>query len=60
MRLHPGGYPNLLASGDTDRAAESFGPNVDRLARVKQLYDPENVFCSAIPLPLGRRVIAAE
>jgi len=56
----PGGYPNLLASGDTDLAAESFGPNVDRLARVKQLYDPENVFCSAIPLPLGRRVIAAE
>jgi FAD/FMN-containing dehydrogenase len=56
----PGGYPNLLASGYTDRAAESFGPNVDRLARVKQLYDPENVFCSAIPLPLGRRVIAAE
>lgn len=51
----PGGYPNLLASGDTDRASESFGPNAGRLARVKQLYDPENVFCSAIPLPLGRR-----
>ncbi len=55
----PGGYPNLLAPGDTDRAAESFGPNAGRLARVKQLYDPENVFCSAIPLPLGRRAIAA-
>ena len=55
----PGGYPNLLASGDTDRASESFGPNAGRLARVKQLYDPENVFCSAIPLPLGRRAIAA-
>ena len=56
----PGGYPNLLASGETDRAAESFGPNADRLSRVKQFYDPENVFCSAIPLPLGRRAIAAE
>jgi hypothetical protein len=56
----PGGYPNLLASSDTDRAAQSFGPNVERLARVKQLYDPENVFCSAIPLPIGRRAIAAE
>jgi len=56
----PGGYPNLLGSDDADRAAESFGPNVERLAKVKQLYDPENVFCSAIPLPIGRRAIAAE
>jgi FAD/FMN-containing dehydrogenase len=56
----PGGYPNLLGVGETDRAAESFGPNVERLARVKQLYDPDNVFCSAIPLPIGRRAIAAE
>jgi len=56
----PGGYPNLLASGETDRAAESLGPNADRRVRVKQFYDPENVFCSAIPLPLGRRAIAAE
>jgi hypothetical protein len=56
----PGGYPNLLASDDVDRATESFGPNVDRLNSVKQLYDPENVFCSAIPLPIGQRAIAAE
>ena len=56
----PGGYPNLLASGDADRVAESFGPNAERLARVKQLYDPENVFCSAIPLPIGLRTMAAE
>jgi FAD binding domain/Berberine and berberine like len=56
----PGGYPNLLGPDDADRAAESFGPNVERLAKVKQLYDPENVFCSAIPLPIGRRAIAAE
>ena len=56
----PGGYPNLLASSDTERAAQSFGPNVERLARVKQLYDPENVFCSAIPLPIDRRAMAAE
>jgi hypothetical protein len=55
----PGGYPNLLGPGDVDRAAESFGPNVERLVRAKQLYDPEDVFCSAIPLPTGRRAIAA-
>ena len=56
----PGGYPNLLSIGDTDRAANSFEPNVERLARVKQLYDPDNVFNSAIPLPAGRYAIAAE
>jgi FAD/FMN-containing dehydrogenase len=56
----PGGYPNLLGSDDADRAAESFGPNAERLTRVKQLYDPDNVFRSAIPLPIGRRAIAAE
>jgi hypothetical protein len=56
----PGGYPNLLAAGDTERAAESFGANLERLVRVKQLYDPDNVFCSAIPLPIGQRAMAAE
>jgi FAD binding domain/Berberine and berberine like len=55
----PGGDPNLLGSVDTDRAAESVGPNVERLARVKHLYDPENVFCSAISLPIGCHGIAA-
>jgi hypothetical protein len=56
----PGGYPNLLGPDDADRAAGSFGPNAERLTRVKQLYDPDNVFRSAIPLPSGRRAIAAE
>jgi FAD/FMN-containing dehydrogenase len=56
----PGGYPNLLGVGETGRAAESFGPNVERLAKVKQTYDPDNVFCSAIPLPVNRRAAAAE
>ena len=47
----PGGYPNFLAAGDTDRAAQSFGGNAGRLLRAKQHYDPDNVFSSAIPLP---------
>jgi hypothetical protein len=55
----PGGYPNLLGPDDADSAAESFGRNVERLARVKRLYDPDNVFCSAIPLPPGRQASAA-
>jgi FAD/FMN-containing dehydrogenase len=56
----PGGYPNFLGPGEVDRAAESFGGNAERLVRIKQLYDPDNVFSSAIPLPVGRRAIAAE
>jgi hypothetical protein len=48
----PGGYPNLLAGGDADRVAQSYGGNVERLIKAKRHYDPDNVFCSAIPLPV--------
>jgi hypothetical protein len=47
----PGGYPNLLARDDFERAAQAYGPNADRLVKAKQIYDPHNVFRSAIPLP---------
>jgi hypothetical protein len=50
----PGGYPNLLAGGDADRAGKSYGPNAERLIRAKRHYDPDNVFRSAIPLPVGK------
>ena len=49
----PGGYPNLLASDDPARAARSFGRNAKRLIAAKRNYDPENLFHSAIPLPVG-------
>ena len=52
----PGGYPNLLAGGDTDRAAKSYGCNADRLMAAKRHYDPDNVFRSAIPLPACGRM----
>jgi hypothetical protein len=50
-RALPGGYPNLLASDQLDRAAEAFGRHAGRLARAKRHYDPDNLFRSAIPLP---------
>ncbi|MBR0696942.1 FAD-binding oxidoreductase [Bradyrhizobium lablabi] len=56
----PGGYPSLLGGDDMDRAAEGYGPNIERLVRIKQLYDPDNVFCSAIPLPTGQRAVASK
>jgi hypothetical protein len=50
----PGGYPNLLPKGDTDRATASFHGNAERLVEAKKIYDPDNIFNSAIPLPAGR------
>jgi hypothetical protein len=49
----PGGYPNLLAASDVDRAGRSYGPNAGRLVKAKRIYDPDNIFSSAIPLPAG-------
>ncbi len=46
----PGGYPNLLAGDDPDRATASYGRNAERLIQAKRRYDPDGVF-SAIPLP---------
>jgi FAD/FMN-containing dehydrogenase len=50
----PGGYPNLLGAGDPERAAKSYGRNAERLVRAKQHYDPDNLFRSAIPLPVNQ------
>jgi hypothetical protein len=52
----PGGYPTLLAGDDPNRVARSYGRNVERVARAKRHYDPDNVFCSAIPLPVGQAI----
>ena len=49
----PGGYPNLLATRDAGRAAQSYGSNTARLMSAKRLYDPWNIFRSAIPLPVA-------
>ena len=51
-KAFPGGYANMLAAGDAKRIADSYGPNAERLIKIKQHYDPENVFRSAIPLPI--------
>jgi FAD/FMN-containing dehydrogenase len=51
----PGGYPNFLTGDDSDRVAKSYGPNAGRLIAAKRHYDPDDIFNSAIPLPVGIR-----
>jgi hypothetical protein len=43
----------LLAAGEPERVMESYGRNAGRLIEAKRHYDPENVFQSAIPLPVS-------
>ena len=46
----PGGYANLLDDDARDQIGSAFGPNRQRLLKLKARFDPGNIF-SAIPLP---------
>jgi FAD/FMN-containing dehydrogenase len=46
----PGGYPNFLGPDDKEQISSAYGNNARRLREIKQKFDPENVFSSAIPL----------
>jgi FAD/FMN-containing dehydrogenase len=39
-----GGYVNFLTADESARVRAAYGPNYDRLARVKRKYDPANLF----------------
>ncbi|MFW6087231.1 MAG: BBE domain-containing protein, partial [Myxococcota bacterium] len=46
--LHPhsvgGGYINFMMEEGQDRIRATYGPNYERLARIKAKYDPDNFF----------------
>ena len=46
--LHPysagGAYVNMMMDEGQERVRASYGPNYDRLSRVKATYDPKNLF----------------
>jgi FAD/FMN-containing dehydrogenase len=48
-QLHPtsagGAYVNFMMSEGHDRVEATYGENYPRLAQVKAVYDPDNVFC---------------
>ncbi len=45
MRPHSSGvYVNFMPDDDAGRLAEAYGPNLARLAEVKAVYDPGNIF----------------
>ena len=39
-----GAYVNFMTEEESDRVAAAYGGNYDRLARIKEQYDPENFF----------------
>jgi hypothetical protein len=47
----PGGYPNFLTSDDREQLGSAYAGNGSRLRNLKQRYDPDNVFSSAISIP---------
>ncbi|MGV8989545.1 MAG: FAD-binding oxidoreductase [Cypionkella sp.] len=37
-------YVNFMPSDDDGRMSEAYGPNIDKLGRIKAKYDPRNLF----------------
>jgi FAD/FMN-containing dehydrogenase len=47
-------YLNYLGPEEPDGAAAAYGPNLDRLRRLKKQFDPQNVFHLNVNiLPVG-------
>jgi FAD/FMN-containing dehydrogenase len=37
-------YVNFLTQDESDRTADAYGANYQRLAQIKMKYDPDNLF----------------
>ena len=61
--LSTGAYVNALDHDDGDRIRASYGDKYDRLAAIKAVYDPDNVFhrnlnIPPVPVPVTDRLAA--
>lgn len=56
LALHalPGGYPNMLGPEEHDQNARAYGSNTARLQQLKRIFDPEEIFTSAISIPVQK------
>jgi FAD/FMN-containing dehydrogenase len=39
-----GAYVNFMTEDESERIASAYGPNYDRLVKIKSKYDPDNIF----------------
>jgi hypothetical protein len=42
--VESGVYSNNLGEGETSRVTSAYGPNYERLAKIKRTWDPDNLF----------------
>lgn len=58
LALHalPGGYPNMLGPEEHEQNARAYGSNTARLQELKLIFDPEEIFTSAISIPVQKAV----
>jgi FAD/FMN-containing dehydrogenase len=42
--LNEGGYVNFMGDDEDDDTAAAYGRTIERLQRIKAVYDPDNVF----------------
>ena len=49
-----GVYVNLIADDEADRVPNAYGPNYERLARLKREWDPHNLFQANYNVPPAR------
>jgi FAD/FMN-containing dehydrogenase len=54
-----GGYVNFFTEDEGERVAQAYGVNYERLQKIKQRYDPDNLFRMNMNVAPGSAKLAA-